>query len=337
MYLHATTSIFILLLYGFYFLVNYKKINKAVIGSLVLFLLGSSYILIKSFSSASTNYLPIDKWIYFLSLRVSGHFFPSTWSILSYVLFGILILLFLISFKYKPKEEKHNKVILLSIGTLILCIISFFFTEILPVKQIVQASFLRGIVIFRVIAIIYVINYIIQSLKSSSRIHKQISLGISVFLLLLIIIPFFVGGHRGIFDEVNLEKPIGPWEDVALNSKDLTSKDSLFITPPFSLGFTFFSERSEFINWKTSGVGVYSSRYVAEAFSRFAFVCKHDFELESRTELVEECTKGYENINEEDLKKTKDQYKITHIIVRKPKTLDFNLIYENEEYRIYEL
>ncbi len=332
-YLHATTSIFLLLLYGFYFLLNYKKINSKVILAALIFVVFSLPIFIKSFTAASSNIISLSQWIYFLKLRVSGHFFPTTWSFINSLLFVILIVLFLFSLKIKPEEEKNKKVILMSIGTLILFLISFIFTEIYPIKSVVQASLFRGLVIFRVIAIIYVINFIVNSLNY----RRFLAYFMTLILISTAIVPIFTGAQKGVFSDVNITKKIGPWEDALLKAKELTPKDSLFITPPFSLGFTFFSERSEYINWKTSGIGVYSEKFVLEAIRRFEFVCKHEFNFKSRTELVEECKKGYNNLNEGDLELAREGYGVTHIIVENPKQLNFKLIYENKEYRIYEL
>ena len=322
------------MLYGVYFLLNYKKINRNIILSLLSFLILTLPILLKSFMTSSSVY-NFNQWIIFIKLRVPGHFFLTEWPFLNTFMFFILILMFIVSLNYKADKTKNDKVIILSLGTLLLMIISFIFTEVYPISYIIQSSFFRGVIIPRVVAIIYVINFIFNSFKHNSK--KLMASGMALLLVLTITIPFFVGEHKGVFDEINLDKPITLWEDVSIKSKELTPLDSLFITPLFSLGFTFFSERSEFINWKNSGVGIYSGQYVSEAFNRFSFVCKHDFEFGSRAELVEECAKGYDNLNEKDLETAKEQYGVTHIIVNKPKELNFNLIYENEEYRIYEL
>jgi len=333
-YLHTTTSIFLLLLYGFYFLINFKKINKKVILSFIVFLALAFPILFKSLMTKSPV-LNFDQWIHFLTLRVSGHFFPTTWPFINTSLFFILVAMFIVSLRYKPDKTKSNKVIVLSWGTLLLLSISFIFTEIHPVIPVIQASLFRGIVIFRVIALIFVINFIIASFKYNYR--KILASGMAMFLVSTAVVPIFTGEQKGLFSDVNISKEKGLWEDVSLKAKELTQKDSLFITPPFSLGFTFFSERSEFINWKTSGVGVYSGKFVAEAVKRFKVVCKHEFDFSTRTELVEECKKGYERLNKEDFELAKEEYGITHIIVERPKQLNLSLIYENEGYRIYEL
>ena len=62
-YLHATTSFFMLMLYGFYFILNYKKIDKKIVLSLFLFLVISSPILYQSFSSASSNAVNFEEWL----------------------------------------------------------------------------------------------------------------------------------------------------------------------------------------------------------------------------------------------------------------------------------
>lgn len=336
-YLHATTSFFMLMLYGFYFILNHKKIDKKVIFSLFLFLIISSPILYQSFAATSSSAINFEEWLNFLELRVSGHFFPLSWPIETYLLFSLLILMFLISLKYKPEDSIHTKVMAISLGTFLLFLIGLIFTEFYPIKAVIQASLFRGIVIFRVIIFLYIINYIVHAVKSKSNTAKYTSYFMILFLLSASIMPFFVGAQKGVFSEINMEKETTEWEDVSLKAKELTSKDSLFITPTFSLGFTYFSERSEFINWKTSGVGVYSTSYVSEAIKRFELVCKHDFDFESRTELVEECKKGYTSLDENDLINAKKVYGVTHIIVEKPKELNLKKLYENKQYTVYEL
>jgi len=335
-YLHITTSFFVALLYVFYFLFNLKEINKKVIYSSLIYIIISLPLFIKSFLAVSSESFNLDQWLYFIWIRIADHFFPLSWSFISYLLFFILIVMFIISFKYKPESSMHKKIVLFSLGSLLLFIIGFVFTEIFPVKSIIQASFFRGLVVFRVVAFIYVINYIINSLKSKES-RKVLALGMAAFFVLIAVTPFFAGAQKGIFSEVNVDKELTSWEKISIKAKELTPKDSLFITPTFSQGFTFFSERSEFINWKTSGVGAYSTAYVTKAVERFEFVCKHKLNFNSRAELVEECKKGYENLNEYDLKIAKEKYGVTHTIVEKPKTLDLKIVYENGEYVIYEL
>jgi len=336
-YLHATTSFFILMLYSFYFFLNYKKIDKKVIFSIFLFLTISSPMLYQSFSATSTDVINLKEWLNFLEIRVSGHFFPLSWPLETYLLFSLLALMFLVSLRYKPDERVHKKIMVISLGTCLLFLIGLIFTEFYPVKLVIQASLFRGIVIFRIIIFIYIINYIVNAFKSKSDTPKYISYFMILFLLSASLVPFFIGVQKGVFSNVALEKEITEWEEVSLKAKELTPKDSLFITPTFSIGFTFFSERSEFINWKTSGVGVYSTSYVKEAVKRFELVCKHNFDFVSRTELVEKCTKGYKNLNENDLQNAKGVYGVTHIIVEKPKNFNLKKIYENNRYIIYEL
>lgn len=338
MYLHAITSIFLFLIYIFYFIIHTKKINRAVIGSGILFILLSIPVIIKSLLSVSSKSLSMDEWLNFLRLRVLEHFFPLSWSIMVYTLFAVLVAMFLISFKYKPEKNKHEKVFAVFIGSLLLFLIGLAFTEIFPVKTIIQANFFRGMIIIRILAFVYIINYIVNVFaKKENFANKTVAMGMAITLLSAAIVPMFVGAHIGPFNEVDIEKSIEPWEEISIKAKEVTPKDSLFITPPFNLGFTYFSERSEFINWKTSGIGTYSDKFVAEAIGRFELVCNHPLDFSSRTELVETCKQGYDSLNELDLKNAKEKYQVTHIIVQKPKTLNLKKVYENEQYVIYEL
>src|SRR3989344_1447300 len=216
-YLHATTSIFLLLVYGFYFLVYFKRINKKVVLSVILFLIITFPILFRSIMS-DTSISDFSLWFNFLKLRVSGHFFPSTWPFLNTSLFFVLIAMFIISLKYEQDKTRKNEVIILSLGSLLLLLISFIFTEIYPVGFVIQTSLFRGIVVFRVIALIYVINFIVNSFKYKSK--MLLASGMALLLISTAIIPVFTGAQKGVFSDVNIPGDTELSESESLSTKE---------------------------------------------------------------------------------------------------------------------
>ena len=197
-YLHAAVSFFVSSLYVFYFIINYKEINKQLILSGLLSVVLIIPVIISSISVKPLTTTGLNEWMHLLRLRVEGHFFPLSWSFLVYFTFFLTCVMFLISY-YHNEKTKNKKVLVMFFGSLLLLLFGFIFTEIYPVMEVIQMSLFRGWVIFRVIAYIYIIYFIVDVFRhSSSRLKKTIALLAAIWLVSAALIPMFIGSQRGI-------------------------------------------------------------------------------------------------------------------------------------------
>ncbi|HLC56878.1 MAG TPA: DUF6798 domain-containing protein [Candidatus Nanoarchaeia archaeon] len=347
-YLNLLVSLYVIAMYSFYLLVSYiqkskileKRKMKEVILSYIFFFVLSLPIII---GSLGIQKLSVDKglWLDFLKLRLSHHIFPSLWPIYQFVLFGVLLYLFGVSLRYKPEERLNRKIILFLVAIGIMGIFGLIFSEVFPVPILMTAILFRSFIFFKIFVLIYIANYLINFYRKDFR--KIISLQsfifyfTIIFLLIIILVPAFVGVEKGFIYNIEYpgDKQSDEFQDISYWAEKNTDKDSLFITPPLYTGFNAFSKRSNLIDWKTAGNFLYNPSLVKTAIERIKDVCKtKDFKVDAVI-FIEKCDEGYNKLNEDDFLVLKRKYGVDYIVVEKE--MNFRLLYENKKFKLYAL
>jgi len=172
-YIHPLSAFYLGFMYIIYFLFNLKEINKKLMVKGLISLAIVSPVLIKSISIVSSKISNLDLWMQFIILRSGHHIFPSFWDFRSAILFFILVIFFFISWKYRPIKKIHKPVLFMGLATLILMTTGAIFSEIYFNLEIVKLSLFRSIIYFRVIMIIYISNYIYNSLRKGVKSHEK--------------------------------------------------------------------------------------------------------------------------------------------------------------------
>ena len=112
----------------------------------------------------------------------------------------------------------------------------------------------------------------------------------------------------------------GSWLDLQLWSDVNTPVSAVFLTPPYLSGFRNFSQRSIIGDYKDGGVIFYSSTYA------------HTWQ-QRMTDLKE-----FNQFNAKDFKKLQQKYFFNYlVVVNNHSELDFDLIYQNQNFRLYQL
>tara|TARA_Y100000034_G_C6907691_1_gene421741 strand:+ start:3149 stop:4771 length:1623 start_codon:yes stop_codon:yes gene_type:complete len=375
---HGMTSLFVLFMFLFYFVLEFKKINKSkallACGSFLLF---ASPLLIKILTGKGNSLIPSNLWMEIVKVRLGHHIFPSTWSWFVWIGFIFSVVLFGIAYgqRYKSKKLYNKKILSFSFAMLIVAVVGIIFSELFPLRPIIQLHVLRIISFFTIFALFYAANLIIRLMKKDSSVLNLIGVvlavvlfysgNLKIILVLLVfsvVVFFFVKSFREtkiflkliiftvfIFliissigaigwkgrDHVNL-----PWVESYSAWSDIRNwaKES---TPTNSLFIT----------------GPYKSfRFYSE---RSVFVTGKDFglgiilnprgeelapEYLKRFRLIncdylegsaDECVNKYHLLTKKKILEIKGQYDVDYIIFDKPKKLDFVVAYENEEFIVY--
>lgn len=199
-YIHVIMSIFLIAIYGLYFLFNYKQITKRLIFYGVLFIISLIPLFLNSGVIAQANGFVLETWLKFLQLRVDKHLFFTYWSWLEWVFLFLLVSMFVISF-YSEKI-RNKKVEWLFIGSVFLFFVALIFTEFIPMPMIIKMSLTRGLIIFKAIAFIYITKFIVESFKIKEwNRNKILGLSMAIVFIFLSLIPLFIGEETGLIED----------------------------------------------------------------------------------------------------------------------------------------
>jgi len=146
-------------------------------------------------SPGTLNMLHADsEWLELLRLRSAHHIFPFSWDGKDFLREGILLLTFLITWKYKPAPD-HQRVILCSAVTIFLMwIAGTIFTEFLPLPIVIQFQLFRSSSWLIYFTVIYFANYFLRSMREEKNIFARL-------MIVFVSIGIFYGpSHRWLYN-----------------------------------------------------------------------------------------------------------------------------------------
>ena len=134
--------------------------------------------------------------------------------------------------------------------------------------------------------------------------------------------------------------------DIQIWLRENTSKDSLIITPPYIdehsfASFRVHSERSILaLNSELARVAI--SQGLEETLrTRLDDLSKDGFSPALLTgdygKMYHAIYEGYNNLNEDDIVRLSKKYDANYFIREKPSELNLTVVYENDEYILYEI
>lgn len=107
------------------------------------------------------SYTPAtDEWVRLLRIRSSHHSFPFSWGSERFVDYLMLLAIFVVAMRHKPKSLLHRKVILFCCAIVLLCILGVVFAEYRPVQLILRAQTFRSTVYLTIFCMLYISNYL---------------------------------------------------------------------------------------------------------------------------------------------------------------------------------
>ena len=120
-----------------------------------------------------------------------------------------------------------------------------------------------------------------------------------------------------------------PWADIQMFAREHSHKDALFIVPPYVNDFGLYSERATLGDW-AEGANIL---YMDNAFAKEWLARMNDLGWKE----LWGAQKGYNGLSTLEVLRAAQKYGADYIVTEKPKHFDLTLIYENEEFALYEV
>lgn len=183
---------------------------------------------------------------------------------------------------------------------------------------------------------------LVQKVLPTTR-RMQIELSVGVVVLSAVV--FFMCMQLQIWNpKLEIYGEDTPWVDVQTWAKTNTLKDAIFITPPEEFGlyqsdWRVYSERSTFATYSEILVAAFNPHFTDGWVERFKMIApgamsKFGGDYFINTELTKEA---YYSLSVADIEKLSCTQKVSYIVMEKPHTLSFTLIYENQQFTVYDL
>lgn len=309
----------------------------------VYFLLGSIGLLPVILSASNSSSMLVAETIAFI--RHPHHYCPFNFSVKSYLLFSVIIILFilLIYLRFTPIDKKqHNVVISFSVTILIMCLIGTIFVEILPVPIVIKMQLFRITPILVLFAHIYISNMIItlgsilinekgstfcRLFGSTSAHHNWVKCLLVAILLFSIIIIL----------NVNISPPQSDRTELYRWITDNTPNDSIFLISPSIEDFRLGTKRAIVVDWKAFP---FTDTAIIEWRERLADVTgisSENVSIYHGFDSLESIDRNYSLLTEKDFTTLKKKYDFDYILVRASLKYNFTEVYIDNNYRIYQI
>ncbi|MBN2569761.1 MAG: hypothetical protein JXB42_10075 [Deltaproteobacteria bacterium] len=183
---HASFSVFVLIMLSISLLVERKwrmLIKGSVIATLIVLPL-VIYMFSSQLLASSVSPMLKSTWYQLMIVRSSEHLLPLHWAVGKYARFLPYVLLFILALYYSSKEFPHRsriinrKLLGLSAGIVVMCIVGIVFAEFYPVASIMKLTLFRSTRFFVIISVIATISFV-NNLREKSVYHNV------VYMLLL--------------------------------------------------------------------------------------------------------------------------------------------------------
>jgi hypothetical protein len=119
------------------------------------------------------------------------------------------------------------------------------------------------------------------------------------------------------------------WQEVQLWAKVNSSKDSIWLTPPYYSGFRLRSQRSTVVEWKDGAMSLFNPNYANNWYQRL-----QDFGINFKTPYNLHPV-IYQNLGYPQFAEIANKYNAKFVVVEKPKMLPALLLYSNTQFNVY--
>jgi hypothetical protein len=334
-----------------------RQRSWAVIG-LLLFLSTAGVWLALLLFKQQTQVLSADSYLDINEFRASHHFFPAYFKFKNWLVlvptFALGLYLYWLDFQKNKMEKKdeNNIHFTLKLPSFEGAGGGFFLTSFFLISILGLLAYTIGVQYFRLplflstqwfkvtiwlkgFAVLILFKKGISMLKLETSNLKLETSNSKLLLIFFIILLFFFPQFRNMPQQL-------PWTtyknapsiDIALQVKQKTSPNALFVQAADITWFKYWSERSSYIDYKPI---LQTQQYLATWYDRIRAVYHIDLsDRRAGKDLVMTANTHFFALRETDFLALKNQG-VTHILTLKTHVLDFPIVVENEVYRVYEI
>ncbi|MDP3941154.1 MAG: hypothetical protein Q8Q49_02490 [bacterium] len=249
-------------------------------------------------------------------------------------------------------------------------------SEWLPVTFLVQFQIIRISILSFIFCYVFFVASLVKKFQegeiSRNQFHMQfLSLFLSVTAIVPLLVAFLmrilpkrdriIAGYATIATsfvvfavlawQMNVWRPgvhVFPqktdWYDVQVWARDTTPTDAMFMTPPekwwlFEPDWRVYSERSTLVTLSEVLEFAFTPEYTDSWKKRFDILAPGAREQfgEDLLESIRLTRDAYDRIPEENLREVAAKYRVSYIVVAKPRTLGLSLVYQNASFSVYKL
>ncbi len=175
---HPMTTVYVIAIIFVSSIVNLRDIGiRRFLLCITVLIISSSPILIWKVlhSPVSLNLLYANpKWIELLRLRSPGHIFPFSWEKDVFFKTVLLLCVFFISWKHRPKPDYHRIVVTFTATIFTMCAAGIIFSEFVPLSIVLNFQFLRSSQFVVFFAMIYFSNYFFAEIQFRESIFNKL-------------------------------------------------------------------------------------------------------------------------------------------------------------------
>ena len=167
-------------------------------------------------------------------------------------------------------------------------------------------------------------------LQTSERMKfsKRQMFSLISFLIFLVLIKVFLPGN---IHERNFKRD---WIKTQIWAKESCSQETVFITPPYLMGFRIHSQRGVVVENKDGGVGVFDIKFAFKWWQRMNDLGYKNLAI-TTLDFGPECKRNYNNLDEKELIRLGNKYGADYVVVERPRELDLKLVYRNGHFKVY--
>ena len=155
-------------------------------------------------------------------------------------------------------------------------------------------------------------------------------------LLLIISLTFLVSVKALLPKDIQKLDFKRDWINVQIWAKENTSTETVFITPPYLEGFRIHSQRGIVAEVKDGAPGIYAIKFAIKWWHRMNDLGYKNLSI-TVLDFAPECKQGYNALSEIQLVSLGEKYKVSYVVVEKPRELNFKLVYQNEHFKVYSI
>ena len=115
-------------------------------------------------------------WVDIQRLRSAHHLFPSSWEGNDFFRAGLLLFVFLVSWKHRPSGDRHATVVAWTVAIMVLCVAGTVFVELVPVSMVIQFQLFRSVQFLAYLGMIYVANLVVTELASRGPLSDKLAM-----------------------------------------------------------------------------------------------------------------------------------------------------------------
>lgn len=343
---HPVSSLLLLSLLGMDLLFSFRKQLPNIFWYLLAFAIPAVPTFIQLLST-QLAFLVKDSasssWLKIVTIRSPHHLFPFLWKASDILSFLIFLLFFLLTSRHIILKKKYQSVLRFFLAILLLCFLGIIFSEIIPLRPLIQLTPFRATVFFKFLALPFIarfLYYAASDLQKIFSLNLPLTKGLPTILLSFMILNIYSDFRHKNFPRIDFSGNLDidrSGRNIALLVKKLTPSTAIIITPPYETGFRTDSERTIVGDWKSGGLSIWDVPYSIKWWSRMDDLSGGKLEKCSSYENCFSALKeGYDALSEDKLIELVKKYQASFFVSHNH-SLNFPILAQNMDYVVYDL